>query len=123
MAGSKITNQNGVYGTMGVPDIANYPGGRACSVSWTDTDGNLWLFGGKGYDQLGDLGCLNDLWRFGCFEVSQPGGQIPSTGDGDDDDDDGEDSIPFGSLYFTVFLISVLSLVIITRYKILKKEK
>ncbi len=42
----------------------------------------------------------------------------PSDGN-DDDGEDGEDSIPFGNLYFAIFLISVLSLIIITRVKIL----
>lgn len=54
----------GVYGTEGVPSPANVPGGRECSVSWTDKQGNFWLFGGWGIDAAGDLGYLNDLWKF-----------------------------------------------------------
>ncbi len=64
MSGNKTLNQNGVYGTKGVPDRANYPGSRSSSVSWMDTDGNLWLFGGYGYNETGSVGELNDLWRF-----------------------------------------------------------
>ena len=30
-----------------------------------DTSGNLWLFGGVGYDYSGNDGNLNDLWEFG----------------------------------------------------------
>ena len=54
----------GVYGTLGVASSGNVPGGRDAPVSWTDTSGNLWLFGGAGYDSTGTLGDLNDLWKF-----------------------------------------------------------
>lgn len=56
--------QPGVYGTMGVPAKTNMPGGREGAVSWTDNAGNLWLFGGEGFDAAGNLGLLNDLWSF-----------------------------------------------------------
>jgi N-acetylneuraminic acid mutarotase len=54
----------GVYGTVGVPTAANVPGSREDAVGWTDTGGNLWLFGGEGYDATGARGYLNDLWEF-----------------------------------------------------------
>jgi N-acetylneuraminic acid mutarotase len=54
----------GVYGTLGVPATANYPGSRSYSTSWTDASGHLWLFGGAGYDSVGTFGSLNDLWEF-----------------------------------------------------------
>jgi N-acetylneuraminic acid mutarotase len=54
----------GVYGTLGVASSGNVPGGRDAPVSWTDSSGNLWLFGGAGYDSTGALGDLNDLWKF-----------------------------------------------------------
>jgi N-acetylneuraminic acid mutarotase len=58
-------NQQGVYGTMGTAAAANIPGGRDSSVTWTDSEGNLWLFGGIGSDQtVGTDGYLNDLWKF-----------------------------------------------------------
>jgi hypothetical protein len=31
---------------------------------WTDSSGNPWLFGGYGYDSHGNLGYLNDLWKY-----------------------------------------------------------
>ena len=64
MSGSDTFCPNGVYGTMGVPDAANVPGGRSNSVSWTDSTGNLWFFGGW------DCGMsnYNDLWR---YEIEQ----------------------------------------------------
>jgi hypothetical protein len=33
-------------------------------VSWKDSSGDFWLFGGYGYDQNGTLGDLNDLWEY-----------------------------------------------------------
>jgi Cys-rich repeat protein len=65
MGGSHQINQAGVYGIKGVPDAANVPGARRGSISWTDSDGNLWLFGGTGVDSTGQpAGMLNDLWRY-----------------------------------------------------------
>src|SRR5580698_4686755 len=56
--------QSGVYGTLGTPAAGNIPGGRFDAVSWTDSSGNFWLFGGDGYDGAGNNGGLNDLWEF-----------------------------------------------------------
>jgi N-acetylneuraminic acid mutarotase len=56
--------QPGLYGTLGVPSAANVPGGRSGPSTWTDSSGNLWLFGGSGFDANGNLGELNDLWKF-----------------------------------------------------------
>ena len=57
-------NQTGSYGNSQTPSSTNLPGSRDSSVAWTDTSGNLWLFGGYGYDSTGTLGELNDLWKF-----------------------------------------------------------
>jgi N-acetylneuraminic acid mutarotase len=64
ISGSSTGNSNGVYGTQGVAAATNVPGGRADSVSWTDSSGNLWLFGGLGNDSAGTVGSLGDLWQF-----------------------------------------------------------
>src|ERR1035441_875280 len=40
----------GVYGALGTPAAGNNPGSRMEAVAWTDNSGNLWLFGGVGYD-------------------------------------------------------------------------
>jgi len=56
--------QSGVYGMLGTPAAGNTPGGRKIAVSWTDSSGNLWLFGGYGYDDSGNYDYLNDLWEF-----------------------------------------------------------
>ena len=67
MSGSSTPNQLGVYGTKGTAAPGNVPGSRDGAVSWTDTGGNLWLFGGYGYGSVQpvvSLGDLNDLWKY-----------------------------------------------------------
>lgn len=57
------SNNNGpVYGTMGVGDSTTIPGARQESnCAWTDSSGNLWLFGGQGsYGQ----DALGDMWEY-----------------------------------------------------------
>ncbi len=56
--------QAGVYGTQGTPAAGNYPGGRLGPVSWVDSSGNVWFFGGQGDDSNGTFGYLNDLWGY-----------------------------------------------------------
>jgi len=64
MSGDSTTNQPGVYGTKGTPSPSNKPGSRYYSASWKDKDGNFWIFGGYGIDVNGNLGFLNDLWKY-----------------------------------------------------------
>jgi N-acetylneuraminic acid mutarotase len=66
MGGSNTGNAKGVYGTLGTPAASNVPGARGefIPVTWTDSSGNFWQFGGDGYDSAGALGALNDLWRY-----------------------------------------------------------
>jgi len=64
MKGDNQPNQLGIYGTRGVPDVANKPGARWFSHSWTDANNNLWLFGGEGYASTTAYGMLNDLWKY-----------------------------------------------------------
>src|SRR5882762_4508042 len=63
VSGANVVNQTGVYGTQGVAAATNVPGARWSSAAWTDAGGNLWLFGGQGYDSTGN-GSLSDLWEF-----------------------------------------------------------
>ena len=63
MSGSDIRGQKGTYGTQGTTASSNIPGARQGSVSWLDSNGKLWLFGGYGYDSAGNTGVLNDLWK------------------------------------------------------------
>jgi hypothetical protein len=55
--------QAGVYGTILTAAAGNVPGGRDSAVSWSDRDGNLWLFAGEGFDAVDKWGSLNDLWE------------------------------------------------------------
>ena len=64
MGGSSTGSQPGVYGTLGVPAPGNIPGSRFAAVSWTDSSGHFWMFGGVGFDANGTGGDLNDLWQF-----------------------------------------------------------
>ena len=56
--------QSGVYGTQGTTASMNIPGGRYGGTRWSDASGNLWLFGGFGYDSTRTEGDLNDLWKY-----------------------------------------------------------
>ena len=64
VAGSSTGQSAGVYGTLGTPSSGNTPGAREDASGWTDSHGNLWLFGGHGMDASGNQGILNDLWEF-----------------------------------------------------------
>lgn len=64
MSGNMAMDQPGVYGTKGLAAPTNVPGARVRAASGSDPDGNLWLFGGFGYDSAGHSDYLNDLWKF-----------------------------------------------------------
>jgi hypothetical protein len=71
MGGSNSASNNagqlGVYGTLGTAAAGNIPGGTFWASSWTDRNGNLWLFGGAG-NTVGNGnstgGYSNGLWEF-----------------------------------------------------------
>jgi hypothetical protein len=81
ISGSDTSGQAGVYGTEGTPDASSVPGARFSGRFWTDSSGNLWLFGGYLYDNAGSAGHMNDLWRYELSNLSP-----------DPDDDDPDDS-------------------------------
>ena len=54
----------GTYGSKGSAAAGNAPGSRDGGATWSDSDGNLWLFGGVGYDSTNTEGYLNDLWKY-----------------------------------------------------------
>jgi N-acetylneuraminic acid mutarotase len=55
----------GSYGVLGTPAAENVPSGRIGAATWTDSSGNLWLFGGYGlYTNILSGGDLNDLWIY-----------------------------------------------------------
>ena len=63
-----LLGASGVYGTKGVAAAGNVPGARENVVSWTDSNGSLWLFGGfcpiSSYGFGGGALPINDLWRY-----------------------------------------------------------
>jgi hypothetical protein len=63
--GEKNCARPGVYGTLGTPAAENTPGSRQGAMGWADSKGNLWLFGGWGYDIGNQVQFyFNDLWEF-----------------------------------------------------------
>lgn len=64
ISGTQAVNVAGAYGTQGVASPSNFPGSRRRTATTFDSNGNYWVFGGDGYDSNGDIGLLNDLWKF-----------------------------------------------------------
>ena len=59
----------GKYGKMGVASKNNYPGCREGAATWVDKQGDLWMFGGSGFDNFShgayaDSGLLSDFWMY-----------------------------------------------------------
>ena len=79
MKGANIRNDPGYYGTIGIEALANNPPSRgSTNVSWTDTNNNLWLFGGIRSSELSDLWKYNIItnnwtWIKGADTTNQPG--------------------------------------------------
>jgi len=68
MGGSNTVGSNGgqpgVYGDLGSAAAANIPSGRDSAASWVDKNGQFWLYAGEGFDNQGNYGQLDDLWKF-----------------------------------------------------------
>ena len=64
ISGNTSAGSAGVYGTKGTGAPGQTPGGRIFPGSWYDGAGNLWIFGGVGYDVNDNQGELNDLWKY-----------------------------------------------------------
>lgn len=64
VAGAPIGATTGNYGTKGTSMPGNLPGAREQAGAWLDNQGHLWVFGGHGFDALGEQDALNDLWSF-----------------------------------------------------------
>jgi len=56
------TNSTGNYGIINIPALTNKPPERAGALSFTEKNGNLWLFGGLNNNFSGFS--YNDLWRY-----------------------------------------------------------
>jgi N-acetylneuraminic acid mutarotase len=82
ISGSSAVNLNGRYGSQGTAASINIPGGRSNAVCWIDQAGNLWLFGGYGYDSTGANGLLNDMWKFSAGKWTWIGGSSAANAPG-----------------------------------------
>ena len=70
-----------IYGTEGIAADSVYPGARFNASAVKDANGNVWLFGGKGYASDGTLQIRNDL-----FELSTPVTAVFAGGSGTSQD-------------------------------------
>jgi len=63
MSGSNVNSSEGTYGALGT---AGVPAARHSGMTWTDTSGNLWLYGGSFTDpaNAGATVILDDLWSY-----------------------------------------------------------
>ncbi|MEO6283331.1 MAG: kelch repeat-containing protein [Dyadobacter sp.] len=66
VSGKALFNQLEIRGDKKSPTAENYPGSRSKASSWTDKNGNLWLFGGIAYkpETEGKNDYFSDLWMF-----------------------------------------------------------
>lgn len=66
ISGSDTLNQDPIYGTKGIPDIANTPGARGGGGGnfRFPNDNTLWLFGGQAKLNPTNGYYYNDVWKF-----------------------------------------------------------
>ncbi len=64
MKGDTIPNHKGSYGFKGISNVINNPGCRFGNLSWKETNGDLWLFGGLKNDTGSFYNQKNDLWKY-----------------------------------------------------------
>ena len=65
VGGTSTAANAGSYGTQGVAAAGNLPPARTDAISWVDSAGIFWLFGGAQLDSNGGyLAVFNDLWSF-----------------------------------------------------------
>jgi hypothetical protein len=65
MKGDSILSRPAVYGSKGVASLLNTPNARLNCSSFTDNNGDLWLFGGYADEgRRWPSGFYNDLWKY-----------------------------------------------------------
>lgn len=58
-------NRHANYGAQGIYSSTNIPGARVRGKTWTDAQGNFYLYGGYGFDETSTTeGYLNDVWKY-----------------------------------------------------------
>jgi hypothetical protein len=76
MKGSQTGMPAANWGVLGVPSPTNDPGQRIeTNAAWVDNAGNLWLFGGDGYNDMWkyDISTNEWTWMAGPNAMYQPG--------------------------------------------------
>ena len=94
VSGSNKANAIGIYpATAGTFSATSLPGARNAGATWTDVNGNMWLFGGSGYDSKGNTGVMNDMWSFSTTGQSEwvSGANVAN--------DQGSASVPYSRAY------------------------
>jgi hypothetical protein len=65
VGGANTAAGAGSYGTAGVPAAGNLPPARTDAITWVDSAGVFWLFGGAQLKSDGSyLAVFNDLWSY-----------------------------------------------------------
>ncbi len=71
VSGSNLANSTGVYGSQATSNLStgaatNVPGSRWGAAAWSDSNSNLWFFGGWGYGTTATdpTGFLDDIWEY-----------------------------------------------------------
>jgi hypothetical protein len=64
LSGNITDTQVGIYGTINVFDSLNIPGSRFGHIGKALNDEIIFIFGGRGFDNLTQFQYLNDLWLF-----------------------------------------------------------
>jgi len=65
VGGSSTAANAGSYGSLGVPAAGNLPPARTDAISWVDSAGVFWMFGGAQLKSDGSyLAVFNDLWSY-----------------------------------------------------------
>jgi Chitobiase/beta-hexosaminidase C-terminal domain/Fn3 associated/Galactose oxidase, central domain len=71
-----------IFGSLGSPGPGAIPGSREQGISWTDSSGNLWLFGGYGWaidsTETPEEWDLDDLWEFNPAVGTLPPAVMPT---------------------------------------------
>ncbi|MBL7900599.1 MAG: T9SS type A sorting domain-containing protein [Bacteroidia bacterium] len=61
--GSNLISQNGVFGTLNLSSPSNSPGGNEFPATWYHA-GELYMFGGRGYQASGPPSYHNAFWKY-----------------------------------------------------------
>jgi N-acetylneuraminic acid mutarotase len=67
--GDASVNNNGVYGIKSAPSNLNKPGARYGAAAWKDATGDVWIYGGYGFADIGQ-DRLSDLWKISSSVLS-----------------------------------------------------